>query len=230
LEEALSQGWVARVLFQIERIGDEYFDGNGRAETFFELEKTLSELNSEEKSQVIKILAGKYIALRNLVKERDDGYEILSGDLRSRLREILEKNNVKYFWLEIKDRVFCGKLRCKKCQNGEGHPGPYIYVHFKDQKGKLHIRYLGKPKNNIVIVSLKRISLLKKKIDTLLHELETFLEDLKNINQGFLAHQIVVPPTSTPSNPTSSSFKVSWSTSPSLGERPETQQQQERVQ
>src|SRR5918998_1608995 len=40
------------------------------------------------------------------------------------------------------ERVKCGKDRCKKCAEGEGH-GPYWYLYSR-KNGKLTSRYIGK--------------------------------------------------------------------------------------
>lgn len=37
----------------------------------------------------------------------------------------------------------CGNSKCRRCVNGPGH-GPYWYAYYRDERGKLHSRYLGK--------------------------------------------------------------------------------------
>ena len=72
----------------------------------------------------------------------------LPEDLQLKLERILEEHNVTNYWIEVRERIFCGKYsRCTKCATGQGHLGPYYYVHFRDGNGKLKTKYLGKPKN-----------------------------------------------------------------------------------
>ena len=65
MEEALSEGWIARCLNLVERLGDEFLRGNDGYDVYLELEKVLGELNLEELKTAFKTLAGKYIAERN---------------------------------------------------------------------------------------------------------------------------------------------------------------------
>ena len=71
---------------------------------------------------------------------------LLPNNLQLKLHEFLNKYRPQWICLEIKEKVFCGKKRCKKC-NGKrkGHIGPYVYIHYKIN-GRLHTKYLGKIK------------------------------------------------------------------------------------
>ena len=64
--EPLSEGWIARALFLIERLGDEFLNGRDGAGVAQELFKVLDELNAEELRRLVKTLTGKYIAERNV--------------------------------------------------------------------------------------------------------------------------------------------------------------------
>ena len=64
--EPLSEGWIARALFLIERLGDEFLNGRDGADVAQELFKVLDELNAEELRRLVKTLTGKYIAERNV--------------------------------------------------------------------------------------------------------------------------------------------------------------------
>ena len=66
MEESLSEGWIARALFLIERLGDEFLNGRDGADVAQELFKVLDELNAEELKRLVKTLTGKYIAERNV--------------------------------------------------------------------------------------------------------------------------------------------------------------------
>ena len=75
----------------------------------------------------------------------------LPEDIRLRLEKFLEETGVILYWIEVKERIFCGKSRCLKCSNGKGHEGPFYYVHYRDpNNGKLRTKYLGKPRSQKV--------------------------------------------------------------------------------
>ena len=72
----------------------------------------------------------------------------LPEDIRLKLEKFLEETGVILYWIEVKERIFCGKSRCLKCSRGKGHEGPFYYVHYRDpSNGKLRTKYLGKPKS-----------------------------------------------------------------------------------
>ena len=74
--------------------------------------------------------------------------ESLQEKFLAKLEKISEKYGVevKEGWIEVKERIFCGKYsRCQKCASGQGHIGPFYYFHFR-VNGKLKTAYLGKPK------------------------------------------------------------------------------------
>lgn len=47
----------------------------------------------------------------------------------------------------VQEKVKCGKKRCKACQSGPSH-GPYWYEYSRDNKGRLHKKYIGKTNAN----------------------------------------------------------------------------------
>ena len=52
----------------------------------------------------------------------------LPEDIRLKLEKFLEETGVILYWIEVKERIFCGKSRCLKCSSGKGHEGPFYYV------------------------------------------------------------------------------------------------------
>lgn len=72
-------------------------------------------------------------------------------DLVEKLKAKLEKiGHFESLWLEVKDKVFCGKSRCKKCGSGSGHKGPYYYLHFR-ANGKNKTIYLGRSRSSRLV-------------------------------------------------------------------------------
>jgi hypothetical protein len=55
-------------------------------------------------------------------------------------RQVVEERPASAGTLRL-ERVKCGKVRCKKCKEGEGH-GPYWYLYYR-RNGKLTSRYIG---------------------------------------------------------------------------------------
>ena len=56
-------------------------------------------------------------------------------------RQVVEERPASAGTLRL-ERVKCGKERCKKCREGEGH-GPYWYLYYR-RNGKLASKYVGK--------------------------------------------------------------------------------------
>lgn len=80
-------------------------------------------------------------------------------DLVDKLEAKLEKihGTVESLWIEVKDKVFCGKSRCRKCTSGTGHKGPYHYLHYR-VGGKNRTVYLGKARSSkLVTMSYDKI-------------------------------------------------------------------------
>jgi len=56
-------------------------------------------------------------------------------------RQVVEERSASAGTLHL-ERMKCGKTRCKKCKEGEGH-GPYWHLYYR-RSGKLTSRYIGK--------------------------------------------------------------------------------------
>jgi hypothetical protein len=82
--------------------------------------------------------------------ELDDLRNRIEGELTRRelatrepppSRHVVEEKQARAGTLRL-ERVKCGKARCKKCKEGEGH-GPYWYLYYR-RSGKLRSHYIGK--------------------------------------------------------------------------------------
>ena len=68
--------------------------------------------------------------------------EQLRSEAKTKSEEITSTNNSRNLPTNAtirKEYVRCGKLDCPRCKHG-----PYYYAYWKDDKGNLHKRYIGK--------------------------------------------------------------------------------------
>jgi len=121
--------------------------------------------------------------------------ESLQEKFLAKLEKISEKYGVevKEGWIEVKERIFCGKYsRCQKCASGQGHVGPFYYFHFR-VNGKLRTAYLGKPKEGNS-KPLRKTETWKDWLDMSPEQLRSHLqtlsaEQIRSIAKSILSHE-----------------------------------------
>lgn len=118
----------------------------------------------------------------------------LPEDIRLKLEKFLEEHRILQYWIEVKERIFCGKSRCLKCSKGKGHEGPFYYVHYRDpSNGKLRTAYLGKPKEGNS-KPLRKTETWKDWLDMSPERLRSHLqtlstEQIRSIAKSILSHE-----------------------------------------
>ncbi len=91
-------------------------------------------------TQLDNATTGELEALRNRIEAELTRRELAERD-PTEGRQVVEERPASAGTLRL-ERVKCGKERCKKCKEGEGH-GPYWYLYYR-RNGKLTSRYVGK--------------------------------------------------------------------------------------
>jgi len=120
--------------------------------------------------------------------------ESLQEKFLAKLEKISEKYGVevKEGWIEVKERIFCGKYsRCQKCASGQGHVGPFYYFHFR-VNGKLRTAYLGKPKEGNS-KPLRKTETWKDWLDMSPEQLRSHLQTLSAEQIRSIAKSILSP-------------------------------------
>jgi hypothetical protein len=91
-------------------------------------------------TQLTNATTGDLEDLRNRIEAELTKRELANREPREG-HQVVEERPASAGTLRL-ERVKCGKARCKKCKEGEGH-GPYWYLYYR-RSGKLTSRYVGK--------------------------------------------------------------------------------------
>jgi hypothetical protein len=92
------------------------------------------------KTQLENATAGELEVLRNRIEAELTKRELADRE-PSESRQLVEERPANAGTLRL-EHIKCGKKRCRKCSEGEGH-GPYWYLYYR-RNGKLTSRYIGK--------------------------------------------------------------------------------------